>query len=424
MIQKIKQEIRSKDLEIRKLKKDSNISNDVEELRSIGIKIDKIIDARNELEDKLFELENGGQDDNTQPLKRSAGSSIGSMQILGTYGIGQANQNEQRNGEDMKVDVFGTKEYRSAFYKNLLGQKMDDSEVRAFNDAMVAMAAEKRSDSFSNITSAAAVVPTQTINEVVSKARSMGAMISICRGFAIPSNIAIPIGTPSSAAAWHVEGATQETENVDPAKVAFTGYELMKIFSMSMATSVMSITAFEQYLIEELQNCILNAISLALVSGNGVGQGTGVLTGVTWDVSNTITYSDSAVIELDKFTKMLSMLKRGYSANAKWVMNNSMLYNTVYNMVDANGRPIFLQDLKIDEVGRILGKEVVVDDFMPDNTIVLGNFQYMGYNLPAGFILDVSRESSFKQGKIDYRAMAIADCKPLVQEAFVKMVKV
>ena len=41
--------------------------------------------------------------------------------------------------------------------------------------------------------------------------------------------------------------------------------------------------------------------------------------------------------------------------------------------------------------------------------------------MPEGIAIEVSRESSFKKGLVDYRAMAIADTKPIVGEAFVKL---
>ena len=58
---------------------------------------------------------------------------------------------------------------------------------------------------------------------------------------------------------------------------------------------------------------------------------------------------------------------------------------------------------------------------MADGEIILGNFEYLGYNIPEGILIEVSRESSFKSGLIDYRALAIADTKPLVEEAFIKL---
>ena len=104
-------------------------------------------------------------------------------------------------------------------------------------------------------------------------------------------------------------------------------------------------------------------------------------------------------------------------------MNNATLYSQVYGLVDTNGRPIFIADPKNESIGYILGKEVVIDDNIADDTIILGNFNYMGYNIPEGLMIETSRESSFKNGLIDYRAMAIADTKPLITEAFVKITK-
>ena len=122
-------------------------------------------------------------------------------------------------------------------------------------------------------------------------------------------------------------------------------------------------------------------------------------------------------------TKMMSMLKRGYSAGASWAMSNATLYNSIYSLVDSNGRPIFIADPKNENIGYILGKPVIIDDNIADDVILLGNFNYMGYNIPQGIIVETSRESSFKSGLIDYRAMAIADTKPLVDEAFIKLSK-
>jgi len=249
----------------------------------------------------------------------------------------------------------------------------------------------------------------------------MGGLIAHCRNFNIPTNISVPIGTPSSKAQWHVEGQAVESEKVTTASVQFAGYEIIKIFSMSAAVRKMSISAFEAYIIDELTNCVMEAIADALVNGTGSGQGTGILTGITWDASNSFTFAVDGTPEYTDFTKMLAMLKRGYGAGAKFAMSNATLYNLVYSLVDGNGRPIFITDPKTEEIGYILGKPVVVDDNIEDDVILLGNFNYMGYNIPQGIMIEVSRESSFKSGLIDYRALAIADTKPLVSEAFVKL---
>lgn len=312
-------------------------------------------------------------------------------------------------------DIFASTEYRNAFFKTMLGQELTDVEKRTFQRAMEIQEVERRA--FNTTTNSAAVLPTQTLNEVIKKARTMGGLLAHVRRFNIPTNIRIPIATPAGKAQWHEEGTPVDAESVQTVAVDFKGYEIIKVFSISAAAKRMSIPAFESYLTEELTNCVMEAIADALVNGTGEGQGTGLLTGIVWNDDNSLPLTG----EYTDFTKALAKLKRGYAAGAKFAMSNATLYNHVYSLVDANKRPIFIADPKNETVGYILGKEVVVDDHIPDGVIILGNFQYMGFNMPEGIMLEVSRESSFRSGLVDYRALAIADCKPLVDEAFIKL---
>ena len=331
--------------------------------------------------------------------------------------------NFNRETERVAGDVFESTEYRNAFFKTMLGQKLTVEEERTFKRAMEIVDTEKRADSFSTTTNSAAILPTHTLNEIIKKARTMGGLISHCRSFNIPSNIVVPIGTPSTKAKWHTEGEKVDSENPSEgiAKVSFGAYEIIKIFSISASSKKMSISAFESYIIEELTNCVMECIADSLVNGTGANQGTGIATGITWNGTNSFTFTDK--VAYTDFTQMLAKLKRGYSAGAKWAMNNATLYNSVYGIVDTTGRPIFIADPKNENIGYILGKPVIIDDNIADDNIFLGNFNYLGYNIPEGIVVETSRESSFKYGVIDYRALAIADTKPLVTEAFIKLSK-
>ena len=312
-----------------------------------------------------------------------------------------------------------TPEYRSAFYKTLLGHELNANEKNAYAAAQRDI--EKRADVFNAASDSLAVLPTSTLNEVVKKARTEGGLLAEVRAFAMPTKIAIPVGTPANKAEWHVEGAEVEGEKAVTTSVVFDGHELIKVFSISAKTRTMSIAAFETYLAEELTACVMEAIADGLVNGTGLGQGTGLESGITWAAGTNLVEATTAIAYSD-VVATIAALKRGYAKGAKWAMNNSTLYTTFYGMLDSNKRPIFIDDPKSEEVGKILGKEVVVDDNIADGVIYLGNFaQYMGYNLPEGIAVEVSRESSFRKGLIDYRALAIADTKPIVKEAFVKL---
>jgi len=320
-------------------------------------------------------------------------------------------------------NVFDSKEYRSAFFKTMLGHKLTSVEKEAFETGM--KEAEKRNDAFITSSNASAVLPTQTLNEVIAKARTIGGLLAECRAFNIPTKIAIPVGTPSTKASWHTEASAVDSENVTVASVSFDGYEIMKVFSISAKAQKMSISAFESYLVDELTACVMETIDYALINGTGSGQGTGLET-ITWTASgatkNAVEVANGSSIGYGDVVALVALLKRGYTQGAKIAMNNATLYKTFYGMLDTAKRPIFIADPKEEQIGKILGFPVVVDDNIADDVVYFGNFaKYLGYNMPEGIMIEASRESSFKKGVIDYRALAVADCKPIVTEAFVKL---
>jgi len=320
------------------------------------------------------------------------------------------------SAEAVKGDVYASAEYRSAFYKSLMGKELTAVERGALNRAYEL---EKRSDAYTTSGNTPVIIPTTTLNEVVKKARTMGGLMAEVRAFNVPSKIAVPVATPASKAVWNTEGADVATEQPSIAQVTFDGNEIIKVFSISAKVKTMSIDAFEAYLTEELTNCVMECLADGIVNGTGVGQGTGLEKGITWtEGTNLLT---TTALTFQNITTVISKLKRGYSKGAKFAMNNTTLYNSVYGLMDGNKRPVFVQNAQDDSVGKILGFEVVVDDNIPDNEIFFGNFQYYGYNMPNGIAVESSTQSSFKSGKVDYRGMAIADCKPIVDEAFIKL---
>jgi HK97 family phage major capsid protein len=305
-------------------------------------------------------------------------------------------------------------EYKSAFMKSMLGQDLTPAETRAYNAAKV----ERRADVFNTLTNSAAVVPETTLNEIISKARTTGGLFGEVRLFTIPANVSVPIGTPTERAAWHIEGAAVDREKADVNNVSFSAYELLKIFSLSVAAKRMTVTAFESYITEELTESLRAAIGYAILNGTGNGQPTGIISGVTWDNTNS---AETSAFVADDVLKLIAMLKRGYSHGAKFAMSSHTLYNRIYAVKTSTGDYIFTRDNQNDTIQRLFGYEIVVDDFIDDDVILFGNFKYYGVNIPEGIAVEVSRESGFTSGLIDYRAMSVADGKPLVNGAFTKL---
>lgn len=383
------------------------------EERSQAIK--KEIDTNPEADIKVLNVEVEGMkqaQENHEAKAEMRGNIMNFNPITGTKDIEK---------EEVVNDVYGTPEYRSAFYKDLLGKELSPTEQRAMDLANETTRIEKRA--FNAVTDNLNVIPTQTLNEVVRRARTQGGLLSEVRTFHIPANLKIPVGTPANKAQWHTEGEEVTPEKAITTAVEFKAHELMKVFSISASAKKMSISAFEQYVTDELVASVMETLEQTLISGTGEGQGTGLETAINLvEGVNHLSYTVDETPEYTDFTKLVALLKRGYSQGAKFAMNSATLYNKVYSIVDLNNRPIFITDPKAESIGKILGFDVIIDDNIADGDIWLGNFsKYLGVNIPDGIALEVSTQSSFNKGLIDYRALAIADTQVILPEAFVKL---
>lgn len=390
----------------------------IEQIEKRASEINHLIETDANADVEALNIEAEGMNQAMRELRSQGGSApeFRGFNFLGSSQIG---------GHAEEVEDFAsTKEYRSAFFKTLLGKKLSQAEQRAF-DAVV----ETRSDAYSNISDTVAVIPTQTMNEIVVKARKIGGIMSVARMFAVPAKMSLPVATPGGKASWNpTEGAPVDSEKANVAYVAFGSHEMIKVLSISASVKKMSVSAFESYLTDELTNCIMEGLADCAVNGSVSGgknvYGAGVNDGISivWTPGeNAIEYAEN--VSYNDIVNTIALLKRGYSANARFAMNNKTLYKQIYGLVDSSKKPIFVQDAQNDTVGKILGFEVVVDDNLADGDILFGDFKYLGVNLVDGIAIDVSTQSSFKAGRVDYRAMAIADTQVIVPEAFVKCYK-
>ena len=383
-----------------------------EDIETRAAEIGKIIDTDPNADISALNVELDGlkmAKDNLEARSAAQGKLTGFNPITGKN---YSHKEEKRND-----DIFSSAEYRTAFYKKMLGKPMTDADRNVFSCAQEQAVTERRAALTTGTNTA--VIPTSTLNEVVKKAATQGNILNFVRQFRVPANLAVPVATPEDAAEWHSEGASVEPSAKTPTNVTFNGYELMKVFSLSVAANTMSVPAFESYLSTELTRTIGAALNSGVFNGTGSKQAQGILPGVTWDTTNSATYAADGLKYADVL-KLASLLKAGYSAGAVFACSNATLFNRVMAVEDTTGRPIFTNPVD-GGAGRMLGHQVVVDDYIPADTILYGNFQYYGVNLSQDILLEVSRESSFKQGLIDYRAMAVGDGKPIIPEAFAKL---
>ena len=122
----------------------------------------------------------------------------------------------------------------------------------------------------------------------------------------------------------------------------------------------MSVPAFESYLTTELNSNVMATLANGVINGTGSAQGTGLEKGITWNDTNSVTFTGSTNTKLawEDLVKAMSLLKRGYANGAKFAMNNTHALQSCYSLMDNNKRPVIIQDTQTDKVGKILGFEV------------------------------------------------------------------
>lgn len=295
-----------------------------------------------------------------------------------------------------------SEEYRSAYLKNLQGKKLSDEEKRALTTA---------------VSSAGAVIPTLTMNKIIEKLEQYGVVLPLVTSLAIPSNVKIPVEDTTNDFSWVTEGTSSTDSNDKLGSVSLGAHELIKTIEITAHVEAMSIDAFESFIVAQLSKKAKKAIDGAIVSGDGNNKATGILQTVTAKTTEGTAWA------YDDIMNILAELKSGYKQGAVFMMSTKTLYGDVAKIKDDKKAPIFKAETDGKFEGKLSGYPVICFDNVPDGTIIFGNFEYYYFNFVKAFEIAKDTSVGFKAGKTCYRAMALADGKVALSEAFVVMNK-
>ena len=295
-----------------------------------------------------------------------------------------------------------SEEYRSAYLKNLQGKKLSDEEKRALTTA---------------VSSVGAVIPTLTMNKIIEKLEQYGVVLPLVTSLAIPSNVKIPVEDTTNDFSWVTEGTSSTDSNDKLGSVSLGAHELIKTIEITAHVEAMSIDAFESFIVAQLSKKAKKAIDGAIVSGDGNNKATGILQTVTAKTTEGTAWA------YDDIMNILAELKSGYKQGAVFMMSTKTLYGDVAKIKDDKKAPIFKAETDGKFEGKLSGYPVICFDNVPDGTIIFGNFEYYYFNFVKAFEIAKDTSVGFKAGKTCYRAMALADGKVALSEAFVVMNK-
>lgn len=307
--------------------------------------------------------------------------------------------------EDAIEDVASTKEYRSAYFKRLQGKELSEAEQRAMTTA-------------SN--SVGAVIPTQTLNQIIEKLKQEAVVLPLVTVLHIPSNVSMPVEGTINDAEIKAEGASASDKADTMGSLNLTAYKLIKTISITAEVQAMSIDAFEAFIVAQLVKKIKALVDYLIVRGSGSSQPTGIIAAIGNDKIETA--SSSGFTYADLMT-LLGSLGSGYAKNAVLMAKRQFIYGTIASILDTTNRPIFKMETDGRFEGKLLGYPVVANDDVPDNTIIFGDFAFYFFNFVKEPTVEADTSVGFRSGDVCYRVMALGDGNVGLKEAFVVMSK-
>jgi HK97 family phage major capsid protein len=119
----------------------------------------------------------------------------------------------------------------------------------------------------------------------------------------------------------------------------------------------------------------------------------------------------------EDFTLAISKIHSSYLAGCNIYANNATIWTQLANLVDGQGRPLFIPDVTAGGVGRMFGLVVKPDAGVTNGSVIIGN-PGSGYIMNTNEPMSVATEEHVKARTVDYAAYTIVDGAVLDTKAF------
>ena len=290
-------------------------------------------------------------------------------------------------------------EYRDLWIKNLQG-RLNEEEARAYAAA-----------------DANNAVPTLVSDKMFEKMKKLAPMLSEITLLRVAGNVKFATEGVRNTAVKHTENSAMTAAADTIVNVTLGGFEFMKVIQISRTAALMSVNAFEDWLVEMLAGDIARAIDDYIIN-----DATNGIAALTWTTStNQIV---AANYGYGNVCDLIALLPAAYDAEAKFLVNKKTLYGKIAQIVDSTGNPIFVPDTVTGIGGRLMGYPVVVDDYVGNtkDELYLGKWTDVVGNLPEDIHVDRDESAGFTSNSIMYRGIAVFDSKPAKGDGIVRLV--
>lgn len=324
---------------------------------------------------------------------------------------------------DAKTDE--KKLYENAWAKTMQGKPLDSNEQKIYNKINAEF-----SNAYTHDTNNTSVlIPETVVAGIWKRATEMYPFLADVKKFNVRGTLTIKkhSGIAAGDAAFYAEGTTTADEQNTFAELTLSGCELAKAITITWKLRSMAVEEFIPFIQNELAERIGVALGNAVVKGKGSTatprEPEGVETALLAESGKpqVVEYDPEATtpipLSYTMFTAAIGKIHSSYLSNAAIYASNATIWNQLANLVDGQGRPLFIPDVTAGGVGRMFGMVVKPDAGVTDGSIIIGN-PLQGYVMNTNEPMSVATEEHVKARTVDYAAYTIVDGGVLDTKAF------
>ena len=302
---------------------------------------------------------------------------------------------EENTMENTRTFAVDSAEYREAFLMRLQGRELNTEQRAAV--------------------SATAAIPTKTLNQVFRYVEDSPILSRIDMTH-IPGNVVLPVESAVADASW-VAMATASTDSADAiTSISLGAHKLIKTVEITAEVEAMAIDAFENWLVAKLGEKMQKALDNAVFNGTGSNQPTGILKTIA-TATGTFTKAKARYSDL---IAIIAALPSGPAKNAVFAMPRKLFFTDVVGIEDQQGQPVVHADAESPAKYNVLGYPVILDDNIPADNILFGDFKAYKMNVAKAPVISSDDSVGFRTGTRVYRSLALADGKLAMADAFVR----
>ena len=267
--------------------------------------------------------------------------------------------------EEMKSrdEMLASVEYRNYWAKTLMGRNDITEEERAVGDAITTTATTfvQSTSGTQGINNAGLFIPTSVREALMERLEMTSPFLRDATKLEVKGVVNLPFIADHDEAQWLGETTPNVNEGIEFAQLTLGAFDLTKYVEITWNVLDMAIDSFIDYIVGEVADAMYTQLAYAVISGNGSGQPTGAMDGLT----PVKIPAGKGIVDaiIGAYNELPAIATKG----AKVYVSNSVA-TALYGYRDGSGNYPFLSGLPVSPLFTI-----EVDPFVTDGYALVGN---------------------------------------------------